>query len=58
VARVAQSDPIIFGIITEQTARLNMMHLEFTHGSAVLATPPVSLQYLFPQFVVRHGINP
>jgi hypothetical protein len=25
-----------------------MMHLEFTHGSAMLAAPPVSLQYFFP----------
>ena len=35
-----------------------MMHLEFTHGSAVLAAPPVPLQYFFPQLVVGDGIQP
>ena len=54
----AQGDQILFGIITEQAARLNMMHLEFTHAPAMLAAPPVSLQYLFAQFVVRNGIQP
>jgi hypothetical protein len=54
----AQRDQIHFGIITEPTARLNMMNLEFTPGSAMLAAPPISLQYFFPQFVVRDGIQP
>jgi hypothetical protein len=58
VAPDAQGDQIHFAIITEQAARLNMMHLEFTHRSAVLAAPPISLQYFFPQFVVRDGIKP
>jgi hypothetical protein len=53
-----QGDQILFGIITELAARLNMMHLEFTHGSAMLAAPPISLQYFFPQFVVGDGIKP
>jgi hypothetical protein len=58
VTRRAQGDQILFGIITEPAARLNMMHLEFTHRSAMLAAPPVSLQYFFPQLVVRDRIKP
>jgi hypothetical protein len=58
VAPDAQGDQILFRIITEQAARLNMMHVQFTHRSAMLAAPPVSLQYFFPQFVVRNGIQP
>jgi len=53
-----QGDQIPFGIITQPAARLNVMHLEFTHRSAMLAAPPVSFQYFFPQFVVRDGIQP
>ena len=58
VASSAQSDEILFGIITEKAARLNMMHLEFTHRSAMLAPPPISLEYLLPQLVVGDRIKP
>jgi hypothetical protein len=49
---------IPFGIITQPSARLNVMYLKFTHRSATLAAPPVSLQYFLPQFVVGGGIQP
>jgi len=58
VALSAQGDQILFGIIAEPATRLNMMHLEFTHRSAMLTAPPVSLQYFSPQFVVRDRIQP
>jgi hypothetical protein len=58
VTQGAQSDQIPFGVVTEQAARLNMMHLEFAHGTTVLAAPPIALQYFFPQFVIRDGIQP
>jgi hypothetical protein len=52
-----QGDQIPFRIIAEPAARVNMMHLEVTHRSAMLAAPPISLQYFFPQFVVRDRIQ-
>jgi hypothetical protein len=54
----AHCDQVLFRIITELAARLNVMHLELTHRSAMLAAPRVSFQYFFPQFVVRDRIQP
>jgi hypothetical protein len=48
VTRGAHRNEVLFGIVSEPPARLNIMHLEFAHGAATLATPPVSLEYLHP----------
>jgi len=53
-----KSYEIVLLVVPEPAARLNMMHLEFTHRSAMLAAPSVSLQNLFFQFVVGNGIQP
>ena len=42
VALSAQRDKIFRGIISEQAARLDVMHLKVPYGPAVLATPPIS----------------
>ena len=49
VAASAQRHQILFGIIAEQTARLNVMYLEFTHGSAILTTPAIPPQYFLSE---------
>ncbi len=43
---------IIFLIVTEVTSVLNVVDLKILQAAAVLATPAVSVQYLFPQFLV------
>jgi hypothetical protein len=45
VTRCAQSDEVLFGIVSEQAALPNVMNLEFAHGSTLLATPAVSTQH-------------
>lgn len=57
VASDAQGDEVLFGIVTEQTALSSMVNLQFTHRSAALATPPVSLQGSFAQSLVRQRIK-
>jgi hypothetical protein len=54
----AQGDQVLFRVVTEPAAGLNVMYLEFSHRSAMLAAPPVSLEYSLPQFAMRHGIKP
>jgi len=39
VAARTQCDQIRFRVVSEQAALLNVMHLEFAHGSAILAPP-------------------
>jgi hypothetical protein len=47
VASSAQGDKVLFGIVAEQAALPNMMHLEFSHAPAMLAAPPIPLQHSF-----------
>jgi len=42
----AQSDQILFGVVPEQTPRVEMVHLQISQRSAVLAAPPVPRQHL------------
>jgi len=58
VTRRAQSDQVFFRIVSEQATGLNVMNLQVVHAAALLAAPPVPLEYLFPQLVVRDGIQP
>jgi len=46
VTRSAQGDQVLFSVVAEQAAWLNVMNLELTHTPAILATPSVSLQNL------------
>jgi len=58
VTRSAQGDEVLFDIVSEQAALPQVMHLEFTHSSAILAAPAISPQYFLPQFLVCCGIQP
>ena len=58
VAPGTQSDQVFVRVIAEQTARSNVMNLEFPLTPALLAAPPVSLQHCFVQYLVRPLIEP
>ena len=58
VAPSAQSDEVFVRVIAEQTARSNVVNLEFPLTPALLAAPPVSLQHSFVQYLVRPLIEP
>ena len=58
VAPGTQSDQVVVRIIAEQTARSNVMNLEFPLTPALLAAPRVSLQHSFVQYLVRPLIEP
>ena len=58
VATSTQSDEVFVRVIAEQTARSNVMNLEFPLTPALLAAPPVSLQHSFVQYLVRPLIEP
>jgi hypothetical protein len=58
VAPGTQSDQVFVRVIAEQTARSNVMNLEFPLTPALLAAPPVSLQHSFVQYLVRLLIEP
>lgn len=47
VTKGTQSDQVFFGVVPEQTARLNMMNLKIPQRTAVLATPAISLENAF-----------
>lgn len=51
-------DQVLFGIISQLAARLNVVRLEVSEASAVLTTPPIPLEHLKAQPFVRSGIKP
>jgi hypothetical protein len=38
-----ERDQIFFGVIAQQTPRLNMVNLQVSHAAALLAAPAISL---------------
>jgi len=46
VALGTKGDQIPFGVVPEQTPRVDMVHLKTSKRSAVLAAPPVPRQHL------------
>jgi hypothetical protein len=46
VALRAKCDEIFVCVVAQQAARTNMVYLKAFRGSAILASPPVSLQHL------------
>jgi hypothetical protein len=40
---------IIFLVVSKVTSKLNVMDLKVLQAAAMLATPAVSVQYLFPK---------
>ena len=53
-----ERDQIIFGIVTQLAAPLNMVGLKIGWTSAVLAPPPITLKHLLAQSLVRLRIKP
>jgi hypothetical protein len=47
VTRCTYSDEVLCGVVSEQAALPNMMDVEVTHGSTLLAPPSVSMQHPF-----------
>ncbi len=43
VTRSAQGDQVLFRIVAEQAARLNMVHLEVCHTATILTAPAVAV---------------
>ncbi len=52
MARIAKGDEISFFISPESASKLDVMNLEVLSAAAMLTTPAVSFQYLFPKFLV------
>jgi hypothetical protein len=52
MARIAKSDEISFLISPKSTSKLDVMNLEGLLAAAMLTTPAVSFEYLFPKFLV------
>jgi hypothetical protein len=48
-----QGDEILLRVITEGTARLDMVDLQIVERAAPLATPSISPQNLFMQYSIR-----
>jgi hypothetical protein len=53
-----KGDQIFLDVITELTARLNMVNLKTFHPSARLATPAVSLEHLPAKLTICFGGKP
>jgi hypothetical protein len=58
VASGAQGNQVRFGIIAEQSARSNMMDLEFAQAPATLAAPPIPLQHPMTKSSVGNRVEP
>jgi hypothetical protein len=52
MAVITKCYEIVCFVVPEKTFGLHMVDLEILQAATVLAAPPVSLQYFFPQFVV------
>jgi hypothetical protein len=52
MARIAKGDEISFFISPKSASKLDVMNLEVLLAAAMLTTPAVSFQYLFPKFLV------
>jgi hypothetical protein len=42
-----------FGIVTKLASRVDVVHMKIGSTSAVVAAPPIALEYLAPQFPIR-----
>jgi hypothetical protein len=58
VALCTQSHQILFCIITQAAARLNVMNLKILHAAARLTTPAISLQNFTAEPAVGFGVKP
>jgi hypothetical protein len=52
MAPSTKRNEIIFLVATKLTAELNVVDFKVLLATAFLATPAVSVQYLFPKFLV------
>ena len=52
MARSTKCDYIFFDIVSEETARLNVMHLEICSSTAILAPPSVPVENSSVEFLV------
>jgi len=57
MAASAKSNQVLGSIIAKCTTQTNMVHLELLRGSAILASPPVSLQHIGTQLAIRIRIE-
>src|SRR5712692_7129507 len=53
MAADAERDEVLFCIVSELAPRADVMDLEVGKTSAVLAAPPIPVEYLTPQFQIR-----
>ena len=52
VARCAQGDQIVLGVVSELAPRVDVVDVEFARAPATLATPAIPLQDLLAQALV------
>jgi hypothetical protein len=58
VASGTQGDEILRSIVAQQSARLNMVDLEFAQAPTALAAPSIPLQYLLMKSSVGTRVEP
>jgi hypothetical protein len=54
----AKSNQVFSSVIAKRTPRTNMVYLKVFRGSAILASPPVSLQHIGTKLLVGIRVEP
>jgi hypothetical protein len=54
----AERDEIFFDIVSQSTARAEVMDLKILRSAAVLAVPPVACEHLAAELAIRLGFKP
>ena len=58
VAFAAEGNEVLGGIVAHQTPRTGVMYVKIVRAAAILAAPPISLQYLSAQLTIGMRIEP
>jgi hypothetical protein len=52
----AETNQVIFYFLSRVAAVLHVMYLKVGHGATGLTPPAISLENLFAELLVRHGV--
>jgi hypothetical protein len=57
VAGRAQRNEILFGVVSQPSARTDVVHLKIARCPAVLAAPPIAREHLADELAIRVGFK-
>lgn len=54
----AEREEILFGVVSQPAARLDVVHLKILRCAAILAAPSIAREHLAGEFAIRVGVKP